>query len=98
MPKSASAARSQARQCARSIVAALDGREPPEAELDSVCYSMLARDQALSIHARFRLADGVIHESPPADVAKPLDTPSAEAANAQAWYKSIVAESFGEPS
>lgn len=98
MPKSASAARNQARQCARSIVAALDGREPPEAELDSVCYSMLARDQALSIHARFRLADGVIHESPPADVAKPLDTPSAEAANAQAWYKSIVAESFGEPS
>ncbi|HSY95599.1 MAG TPA: FAD-dependent oxidoreductase, partial [Steroidobacteraceae bacterium] len=39
MPKAASAAVSQAKQCALAIVAALEGREPPAPAFESVCYS-----------------------------------------------------------
>ena len=47
MPKSASAAHSQALQCARAIVASLREQELPPPEFDSVCYSLLGRDRAL---------------------------------------------------
>jgi sulfide dehydrogenase [flavocytochrome c] flavoprotein subunit len=95
MPKAASAANAQARQCALAIVAALEGREPPPAAvLDSVCYSMLAQDSALSIHGRFRLSDGVIQQ-----ILEPQDLGAVrsgeEARNAEEWYRSIVKDSFG---
>jgi sulfide dehydrogenase [flavocytochrome c] flavoprotein subunit len=54
MPKSASAANAQARQCALAIVASLEGREAPAPQFDSVCYSLLEPRSALSIHGRFR--------------------------------------------
>ena len=94
MPKAASAAITQAKQCALAIIAALEGREPPAPEFESVCYSMLARDNALSIHGRFRLTDGIIQQVP-----EPQDESSArsaqEALNAEDWYKGIVTDSFG---
>ncbi len=47
MPKAASAAHSQAQQCARAIAALLDGRAPPVPALNSVCYSLAcARSRA----------------------------------------------------
>ncbi len=94
MPKAASAAASQARQCAQAIAAALDGREPPAPQFESVCYSMLARGMALSIHARFELLDGAIQTiAGPKDAAAPSG--EQEAQNAEAWYERIVADSFG---
>jgi sulfide dehydrogenase [flavocytochrome c] flavoprotein chain len=94
MPKSASAANSQAKQCARAIVAALEGREPPNPVFESVCYSMLARGRALSIHGRFQLTDGAIRQvSGPVD-AGPAD-PRQEALDAEIWYQSIVSDAFG---
>jgi sulfide dehydrogenase [flavocytochrome c] flavoprotein subunit len=93
MPKAASSANAQAKQCALAIVASLEGREPPASLLESVCYSRLARDSALSIHARFNTADGVIRQMPgPAEAAL---SSVQEAQNADEWYKSIVADSFG---
>jgi NADPH-dependent 2,4-dienoyl-CoA reductase/sulfur reductase-like enzyme len=94
MPKSASAAYSQALQCARSIAALLQGHEPPQAEFDSVCYSLLAQDHALSIHGRFAVNAGEIESQP---LPSPTRAPSAteEAALAQQWYQRIVADSFG---
>ena len=53
MPKSASAAYSQAQQCAGAIASLLSGRDAPEPVFDSVCYSMLSPDSALSIPGRF---------------------------------------------
>jgi hypothetical protein len=96
MPKSASAAGSQATQCARAIVAALQGTDPPEAELESVCYSLLAPGNALSIHGRFRLRDGQIRESAAsADArAKPVSGAD-EAKRSEAWYAEILGDSFG---
>ena len=94
MPKAASAANAQARQCALAIAAALDGRELAAPLFESVCYSMLARHRALSIHGRFQLADGAIRavegsEGPGSAVSEQ------EARNAEDWYKGLVTESFG---
>ena len=99
MPKSASAAVSQARQCASAIVALLAGREVPEPAFDSVCYSMLAPDSALSIPARFAVQDDRITAlEPPAGStdANSSASPGAQQARAaQRWYEQIRAEAFG---
>ena len=93
MPKAASAALSQARQCAAAIVASLAGREPPAPALDSVCYSALALDRALAIRARFRVANGRIEAEPDAAGAAPA--PSAtEREAAENWYRAIRADAF----
>jgi sulfide dehydrogenase [flavocytochrome c] flavoprotein subunit len=94
MPKAASAAISQAKQCALAIAAALEGREPPAAAFDSVCYSMVGRGSALSIRARFRFNGAAIEQLPAAeDVLAP---PSAQVAqNAQDWYAGSVSDAFG---
>jgi sulfide dehydrogenase [flavocytochrome c] flavoprotein chain len=94
MPKAASAASSQAKQCARAIVATLEGREPPKPVFESVCYSMLSRGRALSIHGRFQLTDGEIRQAPEPDHAGSAE-PRQEALNAESWYRSAVTDAFG---
>ena len=94
MPKAASSARAQARQCALAIAAAFGGGAPPPTEMDSVCYSLLAQDRALSIHARFEIREGVI-ESLPAVAGTARVSDQEEARNAASWYQRVVAESFG---
>jgi len=94
MPKSASAAHSQAVRCARAIAASLRGQELPPADFESVCYSLLGRDRALAIHGRFDVADGEIRQvdnAPDADA----NNAQAQAQHASQWYDTIVAESFG---
>jgi sulfide dehydrogenase [flavocytochrome c] flavoprotein chain len=100
MPKAASAAHTQAKQCALAIIAALDGREPPAPLLESVCYSMLAPGKALSIRGRFRVSGGEGQGESSIEQMPGLESQSAvsssqEAQNAEGWYQSIVAESFG---
>ena len=94
MPKAASAANSQARQCALAIAAALDGREPAAPLFESVCYSMLARRRALSIHGRFQLLDGVIRSVEGPEGAGSASSEQ-EARNAEDWYRGLVADSVG---
>jgi sulfide dehydrogenase [flavocytochrome c] flavoprotein chain len=94
MPKAASSAHAQARQCARVVAAAFDGGAPPPPVMDSVCYSLLAPDRALSIHARFEARDGVIEPLAAAQGAGTVSEQD-EARNAASWYRRIVAESFG---
>ena len=94
MPKAASAAITQARQCALAIAAALEGREPPAPVFESVCYSLLARGSALSIHGRYQLTDGAIRQMPMPDDAGSSRS-AQEAQNAEDWYKGIVADAFG---
>jgi sulfide dehydrogenase [flavocytochrome c] flavoprotein subunit len=104
MPKAASSARAQARQCAHAIAAAVGTAAvgtpasvtaaPPPSVMESVCYSLLARDRALSIHARFETRDGVI-ASLPAVPGGATASEQEEARNAASWYRRIVAESFG---
>jgi len=95
MPKSASAAHSQALQCARAIVASLREQPLPSPQFDSVCYSLLGQDRALAIHGRFAVTDGEIRQVD--DIARDADSagPQAQAVQAAQWYGRIVAESFG---
>ena len=98
MPKSASAACSQALQCAAAMVATLDGRDAPVPSFESVCYSMIAPDDALAIHGRFEVAGREIRA-----VAAPSTEPSQltpagpdEVAHASAWYREIRRLAFGD--
>jgi sulfide dehydrogenase [flavocytochrome c] flavoprotein subunit len=93
MPKAASAAQAQARQCARTLAAVFDGAAPPPPVMDSVCYSLLAADRALAIRARFEMHDGVLESLPDAQGAGAASQHD-EARNATSWYRRIVAESF----
>ncbi|HEY6985821.1 MAG TPA: FAD-dependent oxidoreductase [Rhodanobacteraceae bacterium] len=88
MPKAASSAMSQARQCAAAIIARLQGREPPIRQLESVCYSALALGRAFAIRGRFRIADGHI-ESDTSSSAAPTAPSTEDSAAAHDWYRSI---------
>ena len=94
MPKAASAAHAQARQCAQALAAAFKGETSPSSVMDSVCYSLFAPDRALSIHARFATRDGVM-ESLPAAAGAVTGSEQEEARDAASWYRRIVAASFG---
>jgi sulfide dehydrogenase [flavocytochrome c] flavoprotein subunit len=92
MPKAASSASSQARQCAAAILARFAHREPPAPALDSVCYSALALDRSLAIDARFRVEGAhILAEPAPA----PSLPSSAAHAAAERWYRAIREASFG---
>lgn len=98
MPKSASAAHSQAKQCAAAISAAFAGRDPPAPMLDSVCYSLLAPDKALAIRGSFRSTNGEIRQLDPTsetDAVAPPPASAQQASEAGSWYKTTVADSFG---
>ncbi|MEP6883356.1 MAG: FAD-dependent oxidoreductase [Gammaproteobacteria bacterium] len=92
MPKSASAANAQARQCALAVVASLEEREPATPRFESVCYSLLERGSALSIHGRFDVAGGAIRQLP--RLGEVAASAQQEARNAEEWYQHIVKESF----
>ena len=97
MPKAASSASSQARCCARAIAAALGGAgaraSAAGASLESVCYSLLAPDRALSIRARFEIKDGAIERLAPAD--EPGASPAQSALAAEQWFARLKLDSFG---
>jgi sulfide dehydrogenase [flavocytochrome c] flavoprotein subunit len=94
MPKAASSANSQAKQCALAIIAALDARPPPAPLLDSVCYSLLAPDRGLSIHAQFQVIAGRMQQLPAAGGSDSAGA-GTEALDAARWYRHIMGDSFG---
>jgi sulfide dehydrogenase [flavocytochrome c] flavoprotein subunit len=94
MPKSASAALSQARQCARAIVALLAGREVEPSAFDSVCYSLLGPTRAIAIRGRFTTQQGRIVAVESAS-ASPVAASAQQAQEAQRWYRAIRTDTFG---
>jgi NADPH-dependent 2,4-dienoyl-CoA reductase/sulfur reductase-like enzyme len=91
MPKSASAAHSQARRCAAAIAAAFEGREAPAGDLDSVCYSLLDPKTALAMRGHFTLTEGEIRQS----TAGPGEAPGPRyAEEAAAWYRDMRRNCF----
>ncbi len=90
MPKAASAARSQALQCAAAICALLQQRQAAVTELESVCYSLLSPATALAMHGRFRASSDRIeqekgNEAPESDTS----ATAAHLSEANAWYQNI---------
>ena len=100
MPKSGFSANSQAKVCARAVVALLREEEPPEPVYVNTCYSLLAADYGISVAAVYRLNDeGEIASVPGSGGVSPADAPlafrRAEADYARGWYASITADMYG---
>lgn len=98
IPKSASAANSQAKLCALSIVAMLAGEQPPAASLHNTCYSLAAPDYGFSVSGIYTVADGHIQVAKEAGGVSPLSAPASvrkrEAEFAYGWYASITQDTF----
>jgi NADPH-dependent 2,4-dienoyl-CoA reductase/sulfur reductase-like enzyme len=99
MPRSASAAHSQAGICAAAIVALSAGRTPAAPTLTSSCFSLLAPDYAISQRGTYRPVNDQYNESEPGIIVSPLAAEraarSAEAKEAAAWWADITAGVFG---
>jgi sulfide dehydrogenase [flavocytochrome c] flavoprotein subunit len=96
MPKAASAAASQAHQCAAAIAAALGVRTMPQPSFDSVCYSLLGERAAFAIRATFEVADGQIRQvAAVADAPEDRTVSAQHAQEAEDWYQQLRAKCFG---
>jgi sulfide dehydrogenase [flavocytochrome c] flavoprotein chain len=99
MPKSAFAANAQAKVCAIAVAALLHGDTPSPPKLINTCYSLVAPDYGISIAGVYHPAGGQLADVEGAGGVSPLDAPAdfraLEAAYAQAWFRTITAETFG---
>ena len=99
MPRSASAASSQAEICAAAIVAELAGNKPTAPTLTSSCYSLIAPDYAISQKGTYRPVDDQYTEAEGGPVLSPQnasrDVCAAEAQQASEWYRTITRSVFG---
>jgi hypothetical protein len=99
MPKSAFAANAQAKVCALAVVALLAETAPAEPLLMNTCYSMLAPEVAISVAGVYRPKDGVLTDSLGAAGMSPVHASpefrAQEAGYANAWFRTITAETFG---
>jgi sulfide dehydrogenase [flavocytochrome c] flavoprotein subunit len=99
MPRSASAAGSQAKICANAIVALLTGGKPAEPLLSGACYSLIAPDYAISQTGRYHPVGDIYNEvegsSSASPVRAPLERRSQEAREADAWFNTLTREVFG---
>ena len=99
MPKSAFAANAQAKVCALAIARLLEGGTPDDPRLINTCYSLLAPPYGISVAGIYRPAKGLLTDIPDAGGTSPLDAPDSfraqEAANADAWFRTITHEAFG---
>ena len=97
MPRSASAATSQAKICASAIAALLAGNKPLVPTLESSCFSLIAPDYAISQTGRYRPSGENYTEAE--SVISPVDAPqdvrAKEAGDADAWFTATTAEVFG---
>jgi NADPH-dependent 2,4-dienoyl-CoA reductase/sulfur reductase-like enzyme len=99
MPRSASAAGSQAKICANAIVTLLAGGTPAPPTLTSICYSVLEPDYAISQGGSYRPVGDIYNEVEGSSALSPVDAPQTlraqEARNADDWFTGITTEVFG---
>jgi NADPH-dependent 2,4-dienoyl-CoA reductase/sulfur reductase-like enzyme len=98
MPKSAFAANAQAKVCAFAVVALLRGQAPSTPKLVNTCYSLVAPDYGISIAGVYHPAGGQLADVEGAGGVSPADAPpdfrALEAGYAEAWFRTITAETF----
>jgi NADPH-dependent 2,4-dienoyl-CoA reductase/sulfur reductase-like enzyme len=99
MPKSAFSANAQAKACAAAVAALLRGQPAPPVKLINNCYSLVSPTYGISVAGVYRPLNGLLTDVEGAGGVSPLDAPAAfrasEAAYAEAWFKTITAETFG---
>ena len=98
IPKSAAAASAQGKACAAAIIALLSGKTPGPPRLTGVCYNTVAPGYAFSLAGIYQPKDDIFAEVEGGG-ASPVDAPrelrTREADDAQKWFKTITADSFG---
>jgi sulfide dehydrogenase [flavocytochrome c] flavoprotein chain len=98
MPKSAFAANAQAKVCAFAVAALLRGEAPSSSKLVNTCYSLVAPDYGISIAGVYHPAGGQLADVEGAGGVSPTDAPAdfraLEAGYAEAWFRTITAETF----
>ena len=99
MPKSAFAANAQAKVCAYAVAELLAGATPAEPRLINTCYSLVAPGYGISVAGVYRPVNGQLTDIEGAGGTSPLDAAATlrvqEADYANAWFKTITAETFG---
>jgi sulfide dehydrogenase [flavocytochrome c] flavoprotein subunit len=99
MPKSAFAANSQAKTCAAAVARLLTGASPSAPKLINTCYSLVAPDYGISVAGVYQPSGGQLVEVPGSGGVSPAEAPratrAAEAALAEAWFRTITDEVFG---
>lgn len=98
IPKSASAASAQGRACASAIVALLADRAPEPLRLTGVCYNTVAPGYGFSLAGNYE-PRGDIFAEVEGSATSPVDAPrelrAREAAEAERWFQTITAGTFG---
>lgn len=98
LPKSASAANSEAKVCAAAIADLLAGRAVGEPSFVNACYSLVAPSRGISPAAVYGLAAEGISPVPESFGTSPLGASNKyrqkEARDAEDWYKNVVADSI----
>jgi len=98
IPKSASAASAQGKACAAAIVNLLTGRAPETPRLTGVCYNTVAPGYGFSLAGNYQ-PRGDIFAAVEGGATSPVDAPrelrAREAAEAERWFQTITADTFG---
>lgn len=98
IPKSASAASAQGKACAAAIVHLLAGRAPEAPRLTGVCYNTVAPGYGFSLAGNYQ-PKGDIFAEVEGGATSPVDAPrelrAREAAEAERWFQTITADTFG---
>ncbi len=99
MPKSGSAANSQAKVVAAHISAALNGKTAPAAVYHNTCYSLVTPDYGISVTGTYRPGPNGVAEVANSGGVSPgqanADFRKQEALHTEGWYAGIIADSFG---
>lgn len=98
IPKSASAASAQGKACAAAIIDILAGRTPEAPRLTGVCYNVVAPTYGFSLAGSYQ-PRGDIFAEVEGGATSPVDPPrelrAREASEAERWFDTITAETFG---
>lgn len=98
LPKSASAANSQAKHCALVIAALLSGRDPTAPSLHNTCYSLVGPGYGISINGIYELKEGHLAMAEGAGGVSPADAAlefrQREARYGESWYQRIRVDAF----
>ncbi|MCK1651420.1 FAD-dependent oxidoreductase [Bradyrhizobium sp. 149] len=98
IPKSAAAASAQGKACAAAIVNLLAGRAPDTPRLTGVCYNIVAPGYGFSLAGNYQ-PKGDIFAEIEGGATSPVDAPrelrAREATEAERWFQTITADTFG---
>lgn len=98
MPKSGYAANSEAKVCAASVAALLNGQEPGTPAYVNTCYSIVGKDWGISVAAVYKLAEDGSKITKVSGGLTPTDATAEmrarEVAYAHSWYTNITNDIF----